>query len=87
VYKLLAVYHSNIPNTKTYLDQCESKVCSSFSELSFETVDQTDSRYLRYINGDRYPVFIMYKNDIPYARLIGKVSINSLCSWIQKTFD
>jgi hypothetical protein len=87
MYKILAVYHSNNTSMYNYLEMCKSNISNTYSDITFDIVDQTDSNYIYYINGDRYPVFIMYKNDIPYSRLIGKVNIETLCSWIQKTFD
>lgn len=87
MYKILAVYHSNNISMYKYLAVCKNSICDKYTDLAFDIVDQTDSDYIHYINGDRYPIFIMYKNNIPYSRLIGKVDLNTLCSWIQKTFD
>ena len=87
MYRVLAVHHTNIASMINYLTICQSHVSITYPDLTFEIGDQTHPDYLYYMNGDRYPVFIMYKDGTPYARLLGKVTLDELTGWIQKTFD
>lgn len=86
MYRVLGIYHSNQPIMQQYLERCKTYIQTVEPSVVFDIDNQLNKDYIHYLNSTRYPVFIMYKDGVPFTKLLGKVSTEELYSWIKSKF-
>lgn len=86
MYRVLSIYHSNLLSMQDYLQGCKTYIQTYEPEVVFDIGNELNADYVHYMNSNRYPVFIMYKQGVPFTRLIGKVTTQELHTWIKSNF-
>ena len=81
--KLVAFYYVEDSAMKQFLQSQLQSVNNIYTDLETELVDSTDSRMSLYASKpDRFPTFILFKNNVRKNQLQAKVNNNVLFNWL-----
>lgn len=82
--KILAIAHSSNPTIIEYMKTQLESIKNSFSDVSTELVDETDSRLEKYIhtaNRVKLPMLLAFKGDVYTAMCFGKRDTTEVIDW------
>lgn len=81
-YNLVCFYYSNDSVQLEYLQMVTESITNLNLDVVIEIQNETDARWSLYSTSDRFPAFILFRDNARKSVLIGKHDIQTITDWL-----